>query len=802
MAGPLDGLTVIDATRGMPGAVAGLLLADHGARVIRVETPGDAPDLRAHARRSWERGKLSIALDLDDAADLRVLDGMLARADVLFEDYGAAAARYGLDRDTLERRLPALVSCAFTGYGDAPMAGRPAVDCLVAARLGLMAEGAEMGYGFREGPLFPGHPHIAYGTGFIAAMGVLAALRARRITGRGQQVAASMLDGVLAQSPMNWWWHEKGFSYIDRKAASSGDKFGYRRLITRTYQCADGTYLQIHTGGPGGFKRTMDILGLGEKIREIKGQPEMAVPLDEEEYQIARFQVEDVFRTRDRDDWIRMFHEADLAALPVLEPAQVLKDEQLAARDHRVTLPDPELGQVSMAAPAVIYAGSPAATPAPAPSRDQHGAMLRRWAAEDAPAAAAPAGRPLGAALEGIRVLDFSSFFATAYGSKFLSDLGADVIKVETPAADQMRPLPNPFEACQRGKRTIAVDLKSPEGRQIVRDLVATADVVMHNLRPGKAEKIGLGYDDLKAIKPDLVYCYLPGYGSRGPKAKLKSFAPLLSGFTGVLFENGGEGNGPAKGALGNEDYYNGLLGANAALMGLEHRGRTGEGQYVECPQLHSSLFVTSEHCLDADGNTHYAFRLDKDQTGFGPLYRIYRASDGWLCLAVVGDAAFSRLAGAMGLADLAADPRFATEKARQENAPALAEALEGWFAARGSLDAFRALDGAGVPCEIVREATWLDDFFWEDWAVQSDRVFVHGNSPWGRCREIGIVTRLSDTPARRRGPAPLLGGQSREILTELGYDAARIDGLVAGGQVIAAGEKAPERRAAQEAAE
>jgi crotonobetainyl-CoA:carnitine CoA-transferase CaiB-like acyl-CoA transferase len=658
-----------------------------------------------------------------------------------------------------------------------------------------------MGYGFREGPLFPGHPHIAYGTGFIASIGILAALRARRETGAGQLVSASMLDGVLAQSPMNWWWHEKGFSYIDIKAASSGDKFGYRRLITRTYQCADGTYLQIHTGGPGGFKRTMDILGLGEKIRGVTGQPEMAVPLSEEEYQIARFQVEDVFRTRGRDEWIALFHAADLAALPVLEPAQVLRDAQVEYRNHRITLDDPELGVISQAAPAVIYGGSPTATPAPAARKDEHGDMLRRWAAEPSPPFAGR-GKKLGSALEGIRVLDFSSFFATAYGSKLLSDLGADVIKVETPDADQMRPLPNPFEACQRGKRTIAVDLKTPEGRQIVRDLVATADVVTHNLRPGKAEKIGLGYEDLKAIKPDLVYCYLPGYGSVGPKAKLKSFAPLLSGFTGVLFENGGDGNGPAKGALGNEDYYNGLLGANAALMGLEHRGRTGEGQYVECPQVHSSLFVTSEHCLDAQGNTVYAFRLDKDQTGFDPLYRIYKCNDGWICLAVVGDAAFDRLARAMGVDGLGENPCFDTAPARSENAGLLAETLGAWFAGRSSLDAFRRLDGAGVPCEIVRETTWLQEFFWEDWAVDSDRVFIHGNSPWGRCREIGVVTHLSDTPARRRGPAPLLGEQTREILAELGYAPERIDALVAGGKVIAAGEAAPPRRPAQEAAE
>ena len=165
-------------------------------------------------------------------------------------------------------------------------------------------------------------------------------------------------------------------------------------------------------------------------------------------------------------------------------------------------------------------------------------------------------------------MLDFSSFFATAYGAKLLSDLGADVIKVETLSGDQMRPMPDLFEASNRGKRNLAVDLKSAAGREVVARLVATADVVMHNLRPGKAEKLGIGHAELVRVRPDLVYCYLPGFGSAGPKAPLKSFAPLVSGFTGLLYEGAGEGNPPIRRVMGNEDYYNGFLGAVGGAAG------------------------------------------------------------------------------------------------------------------------------------------------------------------------------------------------------------------------------------------
>ena len=217
-----------------------------------------------------------------------------------------------------------------------------------------------------------------------------------------------------------------------------------------------------------------------------------------------------------------------------------------------------------------------------------------------------------------MRILDFSSFFATAYGARLLSDLGADVIKVEPLQGDQMRPLADLFEGAQRGKRNIAVDLRTEEGRGVVRRLVATSDVVMHNFRPGKAEKIGLGYEDLRLVQPELIYRYLPGFGSHGPKSELKSFAPLVSGFTGLLYESAGRGNPPSRRTIGNEDLYNGFAGAVAVLLALQHRGATGRGQYVENPQLHSSLFVISEQCTDAAGRPRPGLELDADQAGVG----------------------------------------------------------------------------------------------------------------------------------------------------------------------------------------
>jgi crotonobetainyl-CoA:carnitine CoA-transferase CaiB-like acyl-CoA transferase len=775
---------VIDATWGMPGSVASLLLADNGASVIKIERPDAGVSSESLLRLAWERGKKSIELDVRNAADREVLIGLLRGADVFCESFGPGRAQaLGLDFESLQARFPRLICCSITGYGHSgPWRDEPGYDCLVAAKLGLMVEQASAG---REGPIFLGHPHIGYGTGFLAAIGILAAVRARHSTQRGQLVDVSLLDGVLAQSPMNWWWHPENLSYVQ---VQDGKRvgFGRKRLITAAFECADGEFIQVHTGGQGGFKRMMEIFGFGDMTQTITGGAEMSVPLNDEELVIARDYIPDAFKLRPRQEWLDLFHANDLAALPVLRPGEVLKDEQVTYAKRVLTVDHPTLGAIRQAAPPLTFSASPLATPEPAPAVGEHNHEIRRLAASGVsrtPAAETPP-KQLQHALQGIRILDFSSFFATAYGAKLLSDLGADVITIEPPGGDQMRPLPNPFEACQRGKRNIVIDLKSAEGREIVYDLVRTADVIVHNQRPGKAEKLRIDYKSLSALNPQLVYCYLPGYGSSGPKSHLKAFAPLISGFTGLLYEGAGEGNAPVRSVEGNEDYYNGLLGAVAVLLGLQHRAVSGKGQYIESPQLHSSLFVTSHHFLGPSDESLTALQLDHEQMGWGPLYRLYRTADDWLCIACVGDAAFGRLGQALSLpSDLIA--RCSTDGRRREHATELAAALMERFAQLTSAAARDLLKSNRVACEIPSKEPGVPKLFWEEWAARSGQIVEQPDSMHGPIREIGLCMRLSTTPGQHKGPAPRLGQHTDELLRELGYDAERIQRCVAAGAVF-----------------
>jgi len=381
--------------------------------------------------------------------------------------------------------------------------------------------------------------------------------------------------------------------------------------------------------------------------------------------------------------------------------------------------------------------------------------------------------------LEGILVLDFGIMYAGPFAARQLADLGATVIKVEALTGDPMRRSPSVFNGAQRNKRSIALDLKNPEGLAVAQKLMAKADVICHNMRPGTAEKLGIDYESAKRLRPDVIYLHSPAFGSGGPRQYEPSFEPLVSAMVGIEMNCGGEGADKPGRIPANMDSGNALLGAAGVLMALLHRKRTGEGQNVESPFMVSGMLHTSDTYFLPNGQLAPRRRLDRNVQGYEALDRVYETGEGWICIVVDSDARFMTLCEVLGAAGLAKDARFATREARHANDAALIAELESRFRGKNAQDWFAALDSAGVPCEIPIERG-PDKLFGTPEYLETGLVAEYTHSSLGRMREIALGVRYSETPGVSRNAAPLIGEHTREILRELGYGDTQVEALKA----------------------
>ena len=374
--------------------------------------------------------------------------------------------------------------------------------------------------------------------------------------------------------------------------------------------------------------------------------------------------------------------------------------------------------------------------------------------------------------LQGVKVLDIGHYFAGPYASRLLADLGADVIKLEPLDGDLLRPTVKPFNGAQRGKRDIAVNLKHPRGIEIGHRLAAWADVVSHNMRPGAAERLNMDYETVRAVNPSVIYAYAPGWGSSGPDAALPGFAPLFSGYVGLHHEAAGDGN-PPMAPIGNEDNGNGLLGATAILMALYHRARTGEGQYLEHPQLNATLMMAMHLLRRPDGSVVGSAGLDHERLGGHPLDRVYRAQDGWVCLSARTGAEFARLCAVPGF-----------ESAAGKEGRDLEESLAKVFATAPAASWVALLDAHDVPAEVPLGPEAPQVLLHDPERRRDGRVEEYEHPRWGTTQDVAVLVRLSAAGERPGRPAPEIGQHTREILGDLGYPEDDIDALFSEGVV------------------
>jgi crotonobetainyl-CoA:carnitine CoA-transferase CaiB-like acyl-CoA transferase len=827
----LDGLVVIDLSEGVAGPIATMLLADQGAQVTKIERPGGDPTRAWSGARVWHRGKRSAVVDLHDAAGRRRLQALAEQADVVVESWSPGTAeRLGADHATLAARNPRLISCSITAYGrDTPDARRPGWDALVAARTGLHWEQRGWPGGNlhrlagheapladletpagcidgtpREGPVFPRSTWPSLGAAYCATVGISAALVARERTGRGQLVETSLVQGALAATVMAWQRVE------DPDAPGLWSWVFDLRSPKGFFRCADGRWIQNWVPRPGfAFAAAAgDEIAAPTHLGRSRNDPDRLGMGVEDLIVLQHHQpaMRDAFARFPADEWVRVAAEANVPLQPVRTPEEALLDPVMLADGCVAEVDDPELGPLRQVGVAYRLERCPGAVQGPPPAVGEHTAEVVAEA-DDAAAVAPPAssdglwapghmGAPTDShapPLAGVVVLDLGFAVAGPFGTQVLSDLGADVIKVNN-LTDQHWHSSHIAFSCNRGKRSIAVDLKDPRGLAILHRLVERADVVHHNMRAQAAARLGIDDASLRRINPDLVYCHTRGFERDGPRAGSPGNDQTGAALAGVEWEDGGcaDGGRPIWSLTSFGDTGNGFLSAIAVLQALYHRQRTGVGQAVDTSIVNAALLNTSYAWVTADGATAAERpHLDADQLGLGPLYRLYETADGWLCVAAVTDEHWDRLCKAIEQPELHADARFVSAGSRAEHGAALGAALEAVFAKRSAVEWQGVLDGHGVPAEVSSPDFALRVF---DDPVMRARGWVtrYRQAQVGEMDQFGLLVDLAGSPGQVGGPPLVVGDHTREILTELGYAPEDVDDLLAARVVLVADAAVP----------
>lgn len=748
----LDGIRVIDLSEGLAGSVAALILAESGADVVKVE-PRQGTRLRGTPPfLVWNRSKRSIALDIS-GPDRAEFEALVKAADVVVHDFTPAQARErGVDEASLKALSPDLILASIPGFPEGHAdEDVPAHDSLVLAASGIMDEQAPVAR--HDGPVYLRFPLGSWGATWLAAIGIATRIYNLRRGGAPGAVRTSLLQGALV--PMQMFWRQ--VETPSPKLAYGMPKFQTGATLV---ECSDGVWLHFigDVRKSPLVVKTMDAMPL--ELREAANQ---ATP---SAYWPDFGWCKAAFKTLPSDVWLKDLWASDVAVQPAQPMGALYSDEQCHANGYVLEVEDTEAGRTLQ--PGMPFVTTPPARkPRSAPQIDaDRDAILAEWGPR-AGLAQPAAPRAIEHPLEGLRVLDLGSFLAGPLAAMLLGDLGADVIKIEALGGDPMRVAAEwSFFGCQRSKRSLALDLKHPDSRQVMERLVREADIVHHNQRMPAAMKLGIDYESLRALNPRLIYCHVSSYGPLGLRKDWPGYDQMFQSSAGWEYEGAGQGNKPLWHRFGMMDHQAAMSSLYGIMLALIERERTGLGQFVASSLLGASLLTSSETHIMADGKLADYPRLDAMQLGVGPGDRLYQASDGWLAL-LADDKALLRISDLLSVGD--------------------ADALAAAIAAMPCAEAIALARKAGAQAVPARTQQ-LDAFLGSAANQRLGLVTTNRHSAYGDVRHVGGHWSFEGQRLKLDRAVPMLGEHSREVLAEAGFTAAEIDGILAGGAVLQAG--------------
>ena len=800
--GLLNGISVVECGEGVAASYATKLMADLGADVIKIEPPegdwtrryGPFPDNKVDPEKSGlfiylNANKRGVTLDLSTQKDRHAMRSLLAKTDLLVHNVAPALRdNLGLTSAKLGADFPQLVITAISPFGDSgPYRDWNAYELNVvnAGGWSFLSPGASE---FPELPPLKAFGHQGdYQGALHACFAALGAYFHRLDSGKGQVVEVSQQECVAGMLEMNLMH----YTYAGRETSRLGTRVLGPWKIMDT---ADGHILAVCVEED-----------QWRRLVELMGNPEWA---HEEVFQdrLARGRNADALYAL-MQEWIsgwktqELYHEAQGRRIPfaaINQMKDLYANSHLAERGFFVEINQPGIGKVKLPGAPTRYAGGWSLRN-PAPRLGEHNAEIQN-AGKSAFVATSQSNRG-GASgnrelpLSGIRVLDFTWAWAGPYCTMQLAHLGAEVIRIESekrscvtrglpPFADDVAG-PNRagyFNQYNQGKRSITMDLSRPEAIELALEMARHCDVVTDNFAAGVMDRLGLGYQQFRAKRPDIVMLSMSGYGQTGPLKSYVSYGPPAAATAGFFSLSGYAGHGPSEIGISYADPNAGIFGANAVMSALLHRKLTGRGQYIDQSQLETALALLPEGLLDYAFNRTQPARSGNRHRWMAP-HNCYKAAgddDKWVSIAVGTEDEWRALCEVVGQPALATDARFQNAQARKQNEDALDNIITQWTRSRDRWDVTRELQRAGVaafPAMSNKDLATNEHLMERGFLVQMEHPIV------GRRIHTGIPWTMSGTPCHIRHAAPLRSADTDSVLQELaGCSADEIRKLRAAG--------------------
>jgi crotonobetainyl-CoA:carnitine CoA-transferase CaiB-like acyl-CoA transferase len=819
----------------------GRVLAGLGADVIKIEPPGGSPtrhigpfygdvDDPERSLFFWQYsfGKRSVVLDLEQPAARDQLLQLLAGADVLLESMPRGyLARLGLGAERLRERFPSLLVARISPFGDdGPWADYRASDLVHLALGGPMANS---GYDPRPDgnydlpPIAPQMWHAYHIAGEQMAIGILGALLHRRQTGEGQALEVAVHEAVSKNTELDLMsWVMRAAPFYRQTCRHAGEQVSPLPIIGAT---KDGRWmLSMPPIGSVGWDTLVDLLdryGLAADLRERVGKlgragaPGVGPRIDAETVTHVNEVVHRLFRkfVFDEVPW-REAQEVGLMWVPLRRPHENALDEHWWERGSFGEVEHPELGRsfvytlskwVSNEAPwrrgpraprigehtrEVLAERPRRPTALPAQPRPTDDPRRSRW------------GKPF--ALHGVRVVDLTWYLASGGAPRFLSAMGAEVIKVEWHENSDLRinyaqapeggraaregargPLPadnssvnlsGQFNNKRAGQLGISLNVRHPKGQQILRRLIASADVVAEGFSPGVMERWGLGYEALRALKPDIIYAQQSGFGQQGRYGRYRTLGPVAQAL-GAISEMSGlpEPVPPAGWGYSYLDWFGAYTLALAILAALNHRARTGRGQWIDSSQCDCGIYLMGTAILDwsANGRTWQRYGNRSPYKPAAP-HGAYRCAgdDAWLAIACFDQVQWEALAKAAGHPEWVTDARFATLTDRLAHQDPLDALVESWTRTQERYEAMARLQAAGVPAGVCQTAA--------DRCERDPQLAHLGWLTEVTGTEIGTWP-VAEVPVHMSATPPFIGGPIDRAAPCYGEDNERVYGGILG---------------------